>query len=57
LPFLALLSAVPLLFVLRVMRYFDKGSSELATYGWQVMGTKLGDRSSEWIDEENTRQH
>lgn len=41
---LALISALPLLAVMWVMKRLDRGSSELLTFGWQVVARKLNSR-------------
>ena len=36
----ALLAALPMLGVMRLMKSTDRGSSELLTFGWQVVARK-----------------
>lgn len=42
---LALALAIPALGVMRVMKFSDKKSSELLTFGWQVVAKKLIDKA------------
>ena len=37
---IALITALPLMLVLRLMKSFDRGSSELVTFGWHVVARK-----------------
>ena len=38
--FIALLFSLPLLVLLRIMKVYDKGSSELLTFGWHIVAQK-----------------